>query len=143
MLLMMMLYLYLGLQTCLDMNLVKRIHVVDENRSTPSTYCIIIEYKHFFSGIGCLPGECDIKVDPNVVPKVHPPRRIAPALKPKVKEELDRMARKKVVKKLKHQLHAWVNPIVVVEKPNGKGRICLDPRDLNQGILREHYPHYP
>ena len=46
----------LGLQTCLDMNLVKRVHVVDENRRTPSTDYVIKEYKHLFSGIGCLPG---------------------------------------------------------------------------------------
>lgn len=34
----------------------------------------------------------------------------------------------------------WVSPIVVVKKPNGKVRICLDPRELNKAILREHYP---
>lgn len=25
-------------------------------------------------------------------------------------------------------------------KPNGKLRKCIDPRDLNKGIEREHYP---
>ena len=30
--------------------------------------------------------------------------------------------------------------MVVVEKKNGDLRICLDPRDLNQAIQREHYP---
>ena len=34
----------------------------------------------------------------------------------------------------------WVNSLVVVEKPNGKLRICLDPRDLNAAIKRPHYP---
>ena len=34
----------------------------------------------------------------------------------------------------------WVNLLVVVEKPNKKVRLCLDPRDLNNSILREHYP---
>ena len=34
---------------------------------------------------------------------------------------------------------AWVNSMHVVYKP-GKIRVCLDPRDLNQYIMREHYP---
>ena len=34
---------------------------------------------------------------------------------------------------------AWVNSMVVNEKQNGKLRICIDPRDLNKALLREHY----
>ena len=30
--------------------------------------------------------------------------------------------------------------MVVVPKSNGKVRICIDPRDLNKAVLREHYP---
>ncbi|GBL79545.1 Transposon Ty3-I Gag-Pol polyprotein [Araneus ventricosus] len=33
----------------------------------------------------------------------------------------------------------WVNSLVIVEKPNGKLRICLDPRNLNKAIKREQY----
>ena len=33
----------------------------------------------------------------------------------------------------------WVNPLVTVEKPNGKLRVHLDPRDLNKAIKRQHY----
>jgi hypothetical protein len=34
----------------------------------------------------------------------------------------------------------WVNSIVLVPKANGKLRICMDPKDLNQVIMRQHYP---
>ena len=34
----------------------------------------------------------------------------------------------------------WVNSMVTVIKPNGKLRICIDPRDLNKAINREHFP---
>ncbi|KAK2182891.1 hypothetical protein NP493_331g04021 [Ridgeia piscesae] len=36
----------------------------------------------------------------------------------------------------------WVLPLVIVEKPNGDLRLCLDPMDLNEYIRREHY-HLP
>ena len=34
---------------------------------------------------------------------------------------------------------AWVNSMVANEKRCGKLRICIDPRDLDKAILREHY----
>ena len=33
----------------------------------------------------------------------------------------------------------WVNSIVVVSKPDGKIRVCLDPKDLNRAIMRERF----
>ncbi|CAC5357947.1 unnamed protein product [Mytilus coruscus] len=33
----------------------------------------------------------------------------------------------------------WVNSLIV-EKPNGKLMVCLDPKDLNSAIQRPHYP---
>ena len=33
----------------------------------------------------------------------------------------------------------WVNSLVTVSKPNGKLRICIDPRDLNRAIKRQHF----
>ena len=34
----------------------------------------------------------------------------------------------------------WVNSMVVVKKPNGNLRICIDPRNLNRAIKLPHYP---
>ena len=36
----------------------------------------------------------------------------------------------------------WVNGLVIVEIPNEKLRICIDPRPLNQAIKRK-YLHLP
>lgn len=34
---------------------------------------------------------------------------------------------------------AWVNSMLVVEKKDGSIRLCIDPRELNRAIMREHY----
>lgn len=34
----------------------------------------------------------------------------------------------------------WVSSMVIDEKPDGKLRICLDPKDLNKAVMREHFP---
>ena len=33
----------------------------------------------------------------------------------------------------------WVSSMAIVEKPDGRLRICLDPRHLNKAIKREHF----
>ena len=44
-----------------------------------------------FKGLGCLPGEYKIKLDPSVPPVVHAPRKVPVSLNDRVKEELQRM----------------------------------------------------
>ena len=34
----------------------------------------------------------------------------------------------------------WVSSMIPVRKGNGQIRICLDPRELNKAIQRQHYP---
>jgi hypothetical protein len=34
----------------------------------------------------------------------------------------------------------WVNSLVIREKPNARLCLCLDPKDLNEAIKRDHYP---
>jgi hypothetical protein len=72
-------------------------------------------------------------------PVVAPPRKIPHTLKDKVLEELQRMESLNIISKVETPTQ-WVSPIVVVKKPSGKLRICLDPQELNKAILREHYP---
>ena len=88
-----------------------------------------------------LPGIHHITINPNVQPVVQPPRIIPIALQSKLKEELDHMIKLDIIKKADEPTD-WVSSLVVVQKPNGNLIVCLDPRDLNNAIKREHY-HLP
>ncbi|KAI8511855.1 hypothetical protein Bbelb_109550 [Branchiostoma belcheri] len=126
----------LSLKACLSLQLIKLVLTVQETQTAQS---ILEEYKDVFEGIGQLPGEHTIQLDHSVPPKVHPPRRIPVSLRDPLKAELDRMERLGVIRKVDEPTD-WVNSLVVVEKPRtDKLRVCLDPRDLNKAIKREHY----
>jgi hypothetical protein len=92
-----------------------------------------------FHGLGLLPGECTINIDHNVLPVVHPPRRVPHSVVTKLKDEIDGMKDLGVISKVTTPT-PWVNSLVVAEKPSGGIRVCLDPRNLNKAVLRPHYP---
>ena len=87
--------------------------------------------------MGDLPGEYYIVTDDAVPPVVHPPRRVPVALRNQIKEKLDEMVASDVITPVTRPTE-WVASMLVIVKPN-KLRICLDPRDLNKAIRREHY----
>ena len=113
----------LGLQTCLELNLIKRVFAVNDtfddtgtsNLSTQQTSEEIIkEYDDVFQGLGCLQGEYHIKTNPNVTPVVHAPRKVPYALRDKLKTELDRMENLGAIEKVVEPTE-WVNSLVVVK----------------------------
>ena len=74
-----------------------------------------------------------------VPPVVHYPRRVPVALREPLKEELDTLIQQGIIAKVDRPTD-WVNSCVCVTKPNGKLRLCLDPKDLNKAIKRpDHY----
>ena len=116
------------------MGLIKTVLAVDVANN------ILNEYPDLLQGIGVFPGEHSFTLDPTVKPVVHPQRRIPIALSDKVNRKLDEMEAQEVIQKETGPTE-WVNSMVVVEKPGGQDiRICLDPKNLNQAIQREHYP---
>ncbi len=96
------------------------------------------EYKDVFEGLGCLPGEHRISIDDTVAPVVHACRKVPFALREKLKEELACMEKLDVIKRIDEPTDC-VSSLVIVLKKNGSLRICLDPRDLNRAIKREHF----
>lgn len=124
----------LGQASSVELGVVRRVDSI-------KTESILEEFSDCFEGIGCLKRNHKIRVNPEVRPTVNRARRIPLSLEGKVKEELDKMEASGIITRV-DQPTEWVNSMVVVEKKNHEVRICLDPRELNKAILREHH-HIP
>lgn len=135
----------LGLEAIKQLGLVKRVHVVGEDKTLnteSSEQCEIAqEFAEVFEGIGCLPVTYKIQLKEDAVPVIHPARKIPVALRERLHNELNRMTELGIIKRIEEPTE-WVNSLVIVEKKNGDLRLCLDPKDLNQYIKREHH-HIP
>ena len=100
---------------------------------------IINEFDDCFSEIGCLLNrEYHAELRDDVKQVISPSRKIPIALKDKLNNELRHMEKLGIIERI-HKPTEWLNTLVVVEKPNGKLCVCLDPRPLNKAIKREHY----
>ena len=85
-------------------------------------------------------GEHTIHLDANTKPfTISVPRRIALPLMPKVKSELERIEKLGVIKRVNVPTK-WCTGMVVVPKPDGRLRICVNLTKLNQSVQRECHP---
>ena len=96
--------------------------------------------RKFFSGLGCIRGQpSNIELKDGTVPyHISTPRHIPLPMLDKVKDEISRMVRLGVIRKV-DQPTEWCHPIVIVGKPNNKIRLCIDLTKLNLGVKREFY----
>ena len=112
---------------------------------------ILSQYSSCFEGIGHFPGDLyKFHLKPEHKPAQHAPRKVPIHLESAFKEEIKSLVKLGILEEVKEHTD-WVNSYVIVEKDTGnhhspnhtvikkKLRICLDPRDLNEALEREHY----
>ena len=99
---------------------------------------VVKKYQEAFSGLGKMPGKVHLEVDDSS-PVVMPPRRVPIAVRDKLKEELNRLESLGVIDQVQKPTD-WVSGLVVVQKSDGRIRVCIDPQYLNRALKREHYP---
>ena len=68
----------------------------------------------------------------------HPRRKTPIEYQEKIEKELNKLEQQEVIVKVTEPT-AWVNSMTYPMKPDGELRPCLDPKDLNKAIMREHY----
>ncbi|XP_072375199.1 uncharacterized protein [Diabrotica undecimpunctata] len=87
---------------------------------------------------GKFPGTYEITTNDKFEPVCYPPTKCPIKIRNSLKTELDRLVQRKAIVKVENiDPRASINRMVIVEKSNGKLRICLDPSDLNKHIVRK------
>ena len=107
--------------------------------TTPPISEILGKHAHVFTGVGKLKNfELKLHINPDVTPVQQAIRRIPYHVRKKVSAELQRLQQLDIIEPVKGPT-SWVNPIVVVPKPNGKICMCLVTRRANEAIIWERH----
>lgn len=99
------------------------------------------EYPELYKGLGNLRDvNYEISVNPESTPTcIYTPRTIALPLREKVQNKLAEMENQGVISKV-DQPTEWCSGLVVVPKPSGDVRLCVDLTGLNKAVRREVHP---
>ena len=81
--------------------------------------------------------EHKLPIIPGKKPVKQNPRRFAPTILSKIKEEIERLLRCKFIRTARYV--EWLANIVPVIKKNGSLRVCIDFRDLNSATPKDEY----
>ena len=93
-------------------------------------------FPELFDGIGTIKDAIvKLNVDQSVIPVIQPPRKIPQAMVEPLKHEIERMIMLGVIKKLDiNKATDWCHNLVLVCKPDGKLRVCLDTHTINKTL---------
>lgn len=122
------------------MKLIKRVDAVTVDRPVELPV-LAKEFIDVFQGIGKHPVQYDIKLatGANFVDLVVCAAGLLPIhLEEKVYAKLAQMVDDGIIAPVVEPT-LWVSRMIVVGKPDGEVRICLDPSELNKAIQRQHF----
>ena len=83
-------------------------------------------------------GKYTIHSHPTVTPVQHARCKVPIHYKEEIEKTLKEMEQLGIITPVTRPTE-WVSSITYPTKPDGLLRICLDPHDLNNAIIREHY----
>ena len=87
--------------------------------------------------MGYFDGMFSLQVKPDSKPYQETPRHVAYMLQKPFKEELERLHQQDIITPVGiDEMVEWCNSFVLILKPNGKVRLCVDLAKLNQALIR-------
>ncbi|XP_048581151.1 uncharacterized protein K02A2.6-like isoform X2 [Nematostella vectensis] len=132
----------LGVETCLTLGLITfsggaraqglSIDALEQPRN------LLDQFEDVFTGLGCVEGEYDICLKEGARPTIQHQRNVPLRLIEQLKTTINDLEQREVIKKVNEPVE-WVSNLVIVEKKDKSLRLCLDPPDLNEAIVREDY----
>ena len=133
----------LGLQSCEIMNIISIHSVNDLKHSEIKEQKPIINdvktlkerFPNSFDTIGNFEGKITLHLKDDAIPYIAPPRKCSIHMKDKIKEELDDMVQKGIIRKVDEHTD-WCSNVCFVTKKDGSLRVCLDPKKLNENLKR-------
>jgi len=98
------------------------------------------KYPKAFSGVGKLKDRrIQIHIRPDVTPVAQHLRRTPFHLRKKVEDKISELIKMDIIEPVEGPT-PWVNPVVIVPKPDGEIRLCIDMRRANEAIERVRHP---
>ncbi len=99
---------------------------------------VLTQFKDLFSEIPGRAKDMEIEIRTGDNPPVHLPAYRVPLQKHQViRDEVEEMLKAGVIQPSKSP---WASPVVLVQKPDGKWRVCIDYRKLNKISVPDPYP---
>ncbi|XP_074026147.1 uncharacterized protein [Leptinotarsa decemlineata] len=106
----------LGKEDCQKLKLIQLVHSLKAEYSQDAHYEKIIKgFNDVFTGLGCLEGTFNIKLEPNACPKIHVPRKVPIAVQEKSKNKLLNLEKNKIIVRVDHPTD-WVNSFSLFQK---------------------------
>ncbi len=112
-----------------------RVQSISNNDDIISSYPEI-----FVQKVGCIPGvKVSLQLRENSKPVFHKERDVPYALRNKVNKELDALEAQGIISKI--ATSDWGSPLVIVPKPDGNIRLCVDYKiGVNERLVNANYP---
>ena len=105
----------------------------------PQVPALLEKHRALWSGhLGSIKAtEHRIELKPGSKPVRLNPYRMGPRTRELIKAQVDRLLKLEVIEPSQSE---WASPVVLIPKPDGSPRFCMDYRQLNERTVRDLYP---